>query len=444
MASPNSKLTVAVAQVHTQPTLAGTLSLLSKTTSKAAANGTSILLFPEAFLGGYPRTCSFGAVVGSRLPSGRDQFLAYYKAAVDLGDTPDGAGDAWLRFRLPVNPDTGYRGDGTREYLEDVAQKTGVFIVAGCVERAGGSLYCAAVFVDPKRGIVGKRRKVQPTGSERLVWSQGQPSSLKAVSTTIKGVKVVMGCAICWENYMPLLRYSLYAQGVNLWLAPTADPRATWEPLMKTVGCEGRCWVLSGNQCMRKRDLPEWITGTKTSTEIENESTSRQKAGSTDNSQLNGTTSPPPALTKTISRHESGTGRRLSMTARTEDNHEIAWPLKHGEESTETIPENPLEEAPFKTSHFTTTSPTKTSLDNQLTTDPEANTFVSRGGSLIVSPMGETVAGPIWEKDDEIIYTEIDFDDCVRGKLDFDASGHYARLDAFKLRVEGLELLPPP
>ena len=202
-----------------------TLTLLSTHNNhRLQSKGTSLILFPEAFLGGYPRTCSFGACRRLQAPLRPRPFLSYYKAAIDLGDTVSGAGDLWLARKLPVNSDTGYRGDGTREYLEDVARQTGVFIVTGVVERAGGSLYCAALFVDPKLGVIGKRRKVQPTGSERLVWAQGQPSSLRAVAATIKGVRVVMGCAICWENYMPLLRYSLYAQEVNLLASSHGGP----------------------------------------------------------------------------------------------------------------------------------------------------------------------------------------------------------------------------
>ena len=424
MAAPSSKLTVAVAQVHTQPDLRSTLQLLKSTTTKAAAQGTSILLFPEAFLGGYPRTCSFGAAVGSRAPQGREQFLAYNKAAVDLGDSAPGEGEKWLQRKLPVNKETGYRGDGTREFLEDVARETGVFIITGCVERAGGSLYCSALFVDPRDGVVGKRRKVQPTGSERLVWSQGQPASLTAVATTIKGVRVVMGCAICWENYMPLLRYALYAQGVNLWLAPTADPRATWEPLMKTVGCEGRCWVLSGNQCVKEKHLPEWITGKKSAAAGQRSEERDDGAGGQAQAQANGTTASPTRIAR--SSRDSGTGRRQSMTARTEENHEIAWKPKDGTETTKTIPETAIE------------------VDDGDGDAEGGEDFVSRGGSMIVSPMGETVAGPLWDRDEDILYAEIDFDDCARGKLDFDASGHYARLDAFKLTVEGLDLVPPP
>ncbi len=390
------KLTVACAQVHTQDTLQTTLALLKKHTLDAARNDVSILLFPEAFLGGYPRTCSFGAQIGKRAPEGYDQFHTYYKGAVDLGDTAVGEGDRWLRRELRVNEETGRRGDGTREVLEEVTRETGVFLVVGCVERAGGSLYCTVVFVDPAKGVVGKRRKVQPTGSERLVWSQGQPSSLKVVSAVIKGMRVVMGSAICWENFMPLLRYSLYAQGVNLYLAPTADPRPTWEPLMRTIAGEGRCWVVSCNQAIKTEDIPEWISGKK-------------KDGKR------------PSVVNGFPTEEAAGGRRQSMSCRTEENHEIAWRGKS--------PDGKANGAAVAPAPAVST---------------EIAEWASRGGSCIVDPMGNTVVGPVWEKDDELLITEIDFDECEKAKFDFDATGHYARLDAFKLTVEGLDLSPPP
>ncbi|CAI7591324.1 hypothetical protein PCG10_002202 [Penicillium crustosum] len=346
------KITVAVAQARTLSTLELTLAALKKTTQHAASKGVHLLLFPEAYLGGYPRTCDFGTAVGARAPYGRDQFVEYFRAAVDLGDTPAGAGDDWVERKLPVAQGREYRGDGTREFLERVSRETGVFIATGLIEKAGGSMYCSALYVDPLRGVLGKRRKVMPTGSERLVWAQGSPSTLKAITTELNGVKLTIAAAICWESFMPLLRQSLYSQNVNIYLAPTADSRDTWLPLLRTIGGEGRTFVLSCNQCVRYNELPSWIT------------------------------------------------------------------------------------------------------DQAKATEESPDRYISRGGSCIVGPLGEVVAEPIWEvsTDDAadgssiengLVISEIDLEDCERGRLDMDVAGSYSR-DEFRLTVDGLDLNPPP
>ena len=137
-------LVVSLAQYPTQKTLARTLQLLAAVARRAAADGANLLVFPEAFLGGYPRTSTFGAAVGTRTDAGRGEYYAYWQQAVDLGDvSPEGLGVYTAA------------GDGTRERLAAVARATGVFLVVGVVEKAGGSLWCACVFVDPARGIVG-------------------------------------------------------------------------------------------------------------------------------------------------------------------------------------------------------------------------------------------------------------------------------------------------
>jgi nitrilase len=389
-------LKLAVSQSYTLSTLAATLESLKATTQEAAREGVDLILFPEAYLGGYPRTCNFGAAVGARSDEGREQFFQYFKSAVDLGDTPRGAGDEWIDRELEVGKGQEYRGDGTREYLERVARETGIFIVTGLTEKSGGSLYCSVVYVCPRLGCIGKRRKVMPTGSERLVWAQGSPSTLRAVTTTIKGVKLTMAAAICWENYMPLLRYSLYSQNVNLYLAPTADARDAWLSLMRTVGCEGRTFVLSANMCTKRKHLPDWITGKKSSS---SDATNASKSTTT---------------TKSHARRRS----TLTVTA---EKHELVLPTAD-EQATNgnTSLANSLSEIAI--------------ADGPSSAADEE--YVCRGGSCIIGPQGDVLKGPLWEVED-------DFEDCERGRLDLDVAGSYSRNDAFHLEVDGLDLDPP-
>jgi nitrilase len=157
-----SIIKIGAAQARTLNTLTETLTDLEETTKKAAAQNIDVLLFPEAYLGGYPRGCDFGAVIGSRSDAGREQFLQYFRAAVDLGDTPEGAGDAWVEKSLPAPKNGAVRGDGTREELERISKQTSVFLVVGLIERCGGTLYCGAIYVDPVHGALGKRRKLMP------------------------------------------------------------------------------------------------------------------------------------------------------------------------------------------------------------------------------------------------------------------------------------------
>lgn len=445
------ELTIAVSQSRTLETTSATITALSETTRQAARDGVQFLLFPEAYLGGYPRTCSFGASVGSRTDAGREQFLQYFHSAVDLGDTPRGSGQDWVERKLEVGKGKEYRGDGTREKLEQVAKDTGVFLVVGLVEKSGGSLYCAVVYVCPKGGCLGKRRKVMPTGSERLIWAQGSPSTLRAIVTEIAGVKLTLAAAVCWENYMPLLRFSLYSQNVNLYLAPTADARETWVPLMQTIGCEGRAYVLSANQCVKRKNLPNWITGRDDKYEKE-----------TDVSDNN------------IETSQAGTTRRRSsVITKTEDNHEITWPSTEPKAPpSKTVQANEKLKAASGTSplHLSTipaddedTTPPPTDVqapNNHILALPsqsskpsstitpneeEDEAYVSRGGSCIISPRGIILSGPLWEVEDGgLLVATVDFEDCERGRLDLDVAGSYGRNDSFELRVEGLDISPPP
>lgn len=426
-------LKLASAQSRTLATTAGTLQALERTTREAAKLGVDVILFPEAYLGGYPRTCTFGNAVGGRTSEGRDQFLEYFHAAVDLGDTPSGAGSDWLERRLELPKGKKYRGDGTREELERIAQETGVFIVTGLVERCAGTLYCGALYVCPKLGTLGKRRKVMPTGSERMIWGQGSPSTLRAVTTEIKGVKLCMAAAICWENYMPLLRQSLYSQNVNLWFAPTADARDTWASLMRTIGVEGRCVVVSANQCVKASQLPQWITGAAAKGAADAKKQDRKTEHA----------SPEQGRSRT---------RRRSTITVTEDKHEICWPIVEetpngratNGDSTAVEDEAPTNlRASLAEADLAPKTRSDAPSGPQTEEHPSPDAYVSRGGSCIISPFGEVLSGPLWEVEDRILVREVDFEDCERGRLDLDVAGSYGRLDSFHLTVDGLDTNPP-
>ncbi|KAM0548106.1 hypothetical protein ACHAPJ_010026 [Fusarium lateritium] len=387
----------------TQSSTPATIALIDTIAQRAASSNIDILLLPEAFIGGYPRGSSFGCQIGDRSAAGRDEFARYFDQAVDLGDTVGpaggGAGVKWVKKQLGEEDEV--RGDGSREELERIARDSGVFIVVGCIEKAGGSLYCSVVYVCPKEGMLGKRRKVLPTGSERLIWAQGSPSTLRAVTTIIRGIRINLAAAICWENYMPLLRQSLYAQNINLYLAPTADNREAWLGLMRTVGVEGRCFVVSSNMCVPKEKTAE----------TNGHTTTRERRGS--------------CLTEEgfeIALPKSPSRRRRRKSVFDEDGNEIVLGCDEDGEA-----------PPTRSPAFTTPVFTKSK--------PE---FLSRGGSSIVSPFGDVLAGPQWEDPDGIAFADVDFRDCIRGRLDLDAAGSYSRNDSFKFSVEGLNLDPLP
>lgn len=186
---------------------------------RTAEAGAKLVVFPEAFIGGYPKGASFGAPIGMRKPEGREAFRRYHEAAIAL-DGPEVA------------------------VLADAAAETGIFMVIGVIERDGGTLYCTALFFDGASGLVGKHRKLMPTAAERLIWGFGDGSTMPVFSTSFGTI----GAVICWENYMPALRMHMYDQGVTLYCAPTADDRDTWVPSMQHIALEGRCFVLTACQ----------------------------------------------------------------------------------------------------------------------------------------------------------------------------------------------------
>jgi nitrilase len=261
--------------------------------------GASLVVLPEALLGGYPKGESFGTRLGFRLPQGREAFAAYYDNAIDLNGTEV-------------------------EELAALSARTGASLVVGVIERGGSTLYCSALFFDPKAGLVAKHRKLMPTGTERLIWGQGDGSTLPVVDSRAGR----LGTAICWENHMPLLRTAMYAKGVEIWCAPTVDERDQWQASMRHIAHEGRCFLVSACQYQ-----------------------------------------PSPA--------------ELGVTV----------------------------------------------------ADWDAARPLINGGSVIIGPLGEVLAGPLTGTEG-LVLAEIDRAELIRARYDFDVVGHYARPDVFRLEVD--------
>jgi len=278
----------------------------------AAGQGAKVVLLPEAFVPAYPRGLSFGTVVGNRTRAGRLLWQRYWDNTVEV-----------------PGADT--------ELLGKAARDAGVYLAIGVIERdrdfGGGTLYCTLLYFGPDGQLLGKHRKLKPTAAERLIWGEGDGSTLTVVDTEYGKI----GGLICWENYMPLARMAIYAKGVGIYLAPTADQRDSWQATMRHIALEGRCFVLGCNQYVAKQMYPHDLEGIE-----------------------------------------------------------------------------------------------------ELADLPE---LICRGGSVIVSPLGEVLAGPLWDEEG-ILAADLDLAEVTRGKLDFDVVGHYARSDIFQLKINEKPLNP--
>lgn len=265
---------------------------------QASKEQPDLVLFPEAFLPGYPRGLTFGTTIGNRSEQGRENWLKYWENTISVPGT-------------------------YVDILSNIAKKYNVWLVIGVVERGeSGSLYCTVLYFDNKGVLVGKHRKLKPTAAERVIWAEGDGRDLEVYKSDFGNISGL----ICWENFMPLARTYLYQQGVQIYLAPTADQRENWQHSLKHISLEGRCFVCGCNQYVEKKDYPE-------------------------------------------------------------------------------LP------------------------DEHLTRDEDV---LCNGGSVIIDPLGNTLAGPLWGAEG-VLTTDLDMTLITKSKLDFDPVGHYARDDVFKL-----------
>lgn len=201
------------------------------TINEVAERGAKLVVFPEAFLPGYPTWIW-------RLRPGGD---------IGLGNT--------LHAKLRNNAVNIANGDLDR--ICEAAAKNNIVVVMGMSEVdsefSGTTIFNTVVVICTNGTIVNRHRKIMPTNPERMVWGFGDASGLKVVDTPVGRI----GCLICWENYMPLARYSLFAQNIDIFIAPTWDSGDTWVASMNHIAREGGCWVLSTATALQGSDIPD-------------------------------------------------------------------------------------------------------------------------------------------------------------------------------------------
>ena len=225
---------VKVAAVQAAPVLLDRDETIAKVVAlaeKAAANGARLVAFPEAFVPGYPdwvwRTRPWDAQATALYARLFEQSVVVGSAATDL--------------------------------LAETAGRLGIWLSVGVDERddKDSTIYNSLLHFGPDGTLAARHRKLMPTGGERLVWGMGDGSTLQVVDTGFGR----LGGLICWENYMPLARAALYAQGIDVYLAPTWDNSEVWVPTLRHIAKEGRTYVIGVTSCIRAIDLPADLPG---------------------------------------------------------------------------------------------------------------------------------------------------------------------------------------
>ena len=226
-------MAVKVAVIQKPPVLlnrSGTINAVLASIEEAVGEGASLLVFPEAYIPGYPTWIW-------RLRPGGDGGLT---------------GEIHARLRENAVDLDG----GDLQPVQKAAAKHGITIVIGINERdsrfSGTTLFNTVVVVGPDGTLLNRHRKLMPTNPERMVWGMGDASGLRVVNTPAGR----LGALICWENYMPLARYALYAQDIEIYVAPTWDTGESWLATMRHIAKEAGCWVIGTATAMQGSDLP--------------------------------------------------------------------------------------------------------------------------------------------------------------------------------------------
>jgi len=227
-------MTVKVAVIQKPPVLLDrdkTIERVLAAIDDAVGEGASLLVFPEAYIPGYP------AWIWRLRPGG------------DMALTSE------IHARLRRNAVDLSRGD--LQPIQDAAANHGVTVVLGINEVdsrfSGTTLFNTVVVIGPDGNLLNRHRKLMPTNPERMVWGMGDGSGLRVVDTPAGR----LGALICWESYMPLTRYALYAQDIDIYVAPTWDSGESWLASMRHIAKEAGCWVIGTATAMQGSDVPE-------------------------------------------------------------------------------------------------------------------------------------------------------------------------------------------
>jgi nitrilase len=202
---------------------------------EAAGAGAQLIVFPEAFIPGYPAWIW-------RLRPGADIALSERLHSLLLANS----------VRI---------GSDDLAPLREAARQSKVTVVCGIDERdtdfSRSTIFNSVVIIGPDGTVLNNHRKIMPTNPERMVWGFGDASGLRAIETPCGRI----GALICWENYMPLARCALYAQGVDIYIAPTYDAGERWVATMQHIAREGGCWVLGSGCAFQARHIPDDLPG---------------------------------------------------------------------------------------------------------------------------------------------------------------------------------------
>ena len=233
MSNENNNATFKVAAVQATPVFLdreATIDKACELIATAGSEGARLIVFPEAFIPTYPDWVW-------TIPSGEEGILneLYAELLSNSVTIPSDATDRLCR----------------------AAKLANAYVVMGMSERnvkaSGASLYNTLLYIDAQGEILGKHRKLVPTGGERLVWAQGDGSTLQVYDTPLGK----LGGLICWENYMPLARYAMYAWGTQIYVAATWDRGQPWLSTLRHIAKEGRVYVIGCCIAMRKDDIPD-------------------------------------------------------------------------------------------------------------------------------------------------------------------------------------------